>query len=223
MFVYAPTSFSLFSFSVNAVGHLGYATGDHPKNKSAKRLTVPWHDTLPGTDALSLLSWHTRTSPFIGREREMAELEEWALSEPAVRVKFVIAEGGEGKSRLGAEFAERMHKKKKWAAGLVKLRQKISFRMHRKGTLLVIDYPEEHVTELKELFKDLGELDNNSKLRILLLTRQNYSAWEEIIDTTGAHELCDATPLNLAPLDAASVGEIYNATAWPLRMPSKHG
>jgi len=159
----------------------------------------------------SLLSWHTRISEFAGRDDEMDKLKEWATSDYPVWVKFVVGDGGVGKSRLGAEFAKTMQKEN-WAAGFVDLRNAQAFPMKKAGTLLVIDYPEEHVSRVKELLKDLTHIGLDGRLRVLFLTRRSPDNWGEVISAANARNIVDTHPVTLGRLDVQSAKVVYDTT-----------
>ena len=103
----------------------------------------------------SLLSWRTYLSDFVGFDHQMDELSEWAMSPPQVSLKFMIGEGGTGKTRTAAEFARSLRAEDKWAAGFVDLRKPQSYELSKKGNLLIVDYPEEQQSAVAELLKDL--------------------------------------------------------------------
>jgi tetratricopeptide (TPR) repeat protein len=213
--MFTAVSVKLFSFnfgpSVTAIGKLGPGS-DSISEKQARKLFVPWQRLLPDQDLFSLLSWHTRLSEFAGREKEMGELRLWAESDYPVRVKFVVAEGGVGKSRLGAEFSEQM-KRKGWAAGFVNLRKANAFPMKRAGTLIVIDYPEEHIESVTELLKDLTTLGIDCKVRVLFLTRQSPSEWGERVSAANADNIVEKSYLALRRLSAKEAKTIYDSIA----------
>ena len=213
MFSLANITLFKFSFgpSVTAVGKLGWSGGEPTKSEIAQ-LNVPWQELQPDPTLFSLLSWHTRISEFAGREKEMDQLKEWVTSDLPVSVKFVVGEGGVGKSRFGAEFAERMQKDD-WAAGFVDPRKACAFPMHKAGTLLVIDYPEEHVKRVAELLKDLTQVGLDTRLRVLFLTRQTLDNWDETISSANANNIVDRYPVNLGRLDAQSATTVFNTTA----------
>lgn len=212
--MFSLVKFDIFSLgpSFTAIGINGWGKSNQSDPNAAAELIVPWQDLSPDAGVASLLSWQSqRNESFSGRDVELARLEEWAQSEPAVNIQFMVAEGGTGKSRLGAQFADNM-KSKGWAAGFVSLRFGRQYQMKAKGTLLVIDYPEEHETQIRELFKDLASLGTDHKIRVLLLTRRPLSNWYEIIEGTGAANLVQPRALNLERLNSQSALEIFNST-----------
>jgi hypothetical protein len=199
LFKYGPT--------ITAVGQIGSHKGE------ATDLVVPWQKLLPEQESVfSLLSWHAHISDFAGRDREIEHLTDWAKADHPVWVKFVIGDGGVGKSRLGAEFADSLQKAN-WTAGFVDLRHACSFKMSRAGTLLVIDYPEERTTEVREFLRDLTFCNPPSPLRVFFLTRQTPDKWEEIISGANARNIVDQNYLLLSRLQPADAKTIYDTTA----------
>jgi hypothetical protein len=204
---------TLFKFDfgpkVDAVLKLGWGQGE-PSRDQIEQLAVPWKPNPEG-ELFSLLSWHSRLSTFAGRDNEMNQLRKWATGNRSVRVKFVIGEGGVGKSRLGAEFAEEMQKKK-WAAGFVNLKKPQAYQMKKEGTLLVIDYPEEHINRVRELLDDLTKHRPDVRIRVLFLTRQPPENWDEIISSANARDIVDRQFTTLGRLDVKSSKIVYDST-----------
>ncbi|MBU0515946.1 MAG: ATP-binding protein, partial [Proteobacteria bacterium] len=167
-------SINLVSFkvgpSVTAIGQIGPVSAP-PSRENLEKLSVPWTELQQNTSPFQLLSWHNQISEFAGREKELEDLKAWAESNIRVSVKFVIGEGGAGKSRLGAEFAQRMGKRG-WAAGFISPKEPKYFEMKEGGTLLVIDYPEEHRSGVEEFLRYFVEKRPSEKIRVLFLTRQ---------------------------------------------------
>ncbi len=199
------------SVTFNAIGRIGGGQGEMSEASSTK-LEVPWHPLLPDQGLFPLLSWHSRVSEFAGRDTEMNRLTEWANAEPKVWVKFVVADGGIGKSRLGGEFAESLQKKD-WAAGFVDLHHDLDFTMAKAGTLLVIDYPEERTDKVTELLRDLTFCRPPSPLRVLFLTRQSPDKWEPVIAAANAKTIVDQNHFTLTRLQTQDAKTIYDSTA----------
>ncbi len=203
MFKVFEISFFNFNFgpSVTGIGQIGSSGGtDSPESVGA--LTVPWRNKMQKNPSpLSFLSWHTAISDFAGRDQKMEALEAWSVSEPSISVKFITGEGGVGKSRLGAEFAEYLDREE-WSAGFVDLRHAQSFPLKKKGTLLVVDYPEEHREEVGELLKDLAGLGEITRFRLLFLTRQKIEDWEEFVHDNRAVDFVDLYEGVRSPLDS---------------------
>ncbi|MBI5581651.1 MAG: ATP-binding protein, partial [Deltaproteobacteria bacterium] len=191
----APT-FSLITFK----------TGGHADQ--AIELDVPWHPLQANPSLFALLSWHTRASEFKGRDEQMAALKRWANDARAVSIRFVTGAGGVGKSRLAAEFASELQKDG-WAAGFVDLKEPKSYESHSKNILIVIDYPEENQEDTRELLRKLAPLRHEGRLRVLFLTRQEMSTWQNVIRDSRVETLVEMKPVHLSGIDAAAALEIY--------------
>jgi hypothetical protein len=177
---------------------------------SGKRenLTVPWQDLQPKAPVFALMSWHGRLSDFGGRNSEIKELKKWAASEPAVSVKFVTGCGGSGKSRFAAEFANLLQTQG-WAAGFVDLRKPVTLVLKEAGTLLVVDYPEESPHETGEFLRDLAELGQDARFRVLFLTRRTISHWESTIHDSRAAVLVDPAAIDLSPVSPPDAYDLF--------------
>jgi hypothetical protein len=135
-------------------------------------LPLPFHDLTETPRPISLLSWHTSLSRFVGRDLEMAALRKWANQPARISTKIISASGGTGKSRLAAEFAL-TQRKSGWSAGFVDLTKNCTYSASSTGALLIIDYPEEHPNSVQQLLSSLANAEYPNKLRILLLTRRD--------------------------------------------------
>jgi len=124
-------------------------------------------------------------------------------------VKFITGEGGVGKSRLAAEFATSL-KKKKWQAGFVDLRKSQQFPLKKEGTLLVIDYPEENRDGVEELLRDLTGSGKNGRLRVMFLTRQTIDNWMEFIHDSHASDIVDMVPIDLGRLEGPAAHKLFS-------------
>ena len=107
MFSVSPITLFKIQFgpTVNAIGRIGKGASEAVSLKPVD-LPIHWHKPQSNTYLFSLLSWHTRISEFCGRDKEIELLTEWVHSPLNVSIKFVSGQGGVGKSRLAAEFAE---------------------------------------------------------------------------------------------------------------------
>jgi tetratricopeptide (TPR) repeat protein len=195
--------------SITAIGHIGKNDAEAPASQPTN-LGVPWHDIVDNPSIFSLLSWHCKTSKFGGREKEISELYRWAMGSPNISIKFICGEGGTGKSRLAAEFAQSLHDNN-WEAGFINLRKKESFFINKEGTLLILDYPEENHGAVSELLKDIAMLSGKLRLRVLFLTRQNIDKWIETINLCNASDIVDMEPLLPGKLNNISAHMLYNS------------
>ena len=192
----------IFSPTVSALGGIG----PNPDRRSPRELEILWQAHQETPDYTSLLSWHCKLSEFAGRDREMQELSRWVSGPEPVSIKFVCGEGGTGKSRLAAEFAEEL-RQANWSAGFVDLRKSQCFPLRKAGTLLVVDYPEENRRAVLELLKDLAATGMEHRLRVLFLTRQHIDDWDEAIGDSNARSLADRVSVNLGRLNSAAAPE----------------
>lgn len=137
-------------------------------------LCVPWNPVaaIENPSPSQLLTWHGRLTPLIGRAPELAALQCWVGAPANVSIWILAGEGGIGKTRLAAEFAESLTRKK-WSAGFVDLARfndAASLTLDKR-TLLLVDYPEERPDQLDRLFDLLKRHTGPHKLRVALLTR----------------------------------------------------
>ncbi|HEB01647.1 MAG TPA: ATP-binding protein, partial [Nitrospirae bacterium] len=212
--MFSVVSLTLLKFqlapSVSAIGNIG---GASVTEGSVSKLQIPWHELKKHPTCFQLLSWHTRVSKFSGRDEEMAKLQKWAESDDAISVQFVIGDGGVGKSRLAAEFGKSLIESE-WSAGFVDLRNVSAFEMNKAGTLLIIDYPEEHGKPVEDLLADLAKLshDKVDRLRVLFLTRQEMSVWDDVVSRAKAEDIIETVPVQIGPLEAVSAHKLYCST-----------
>ena len=206
-------NFNLVSYSAASLGPTVTAVGScgPGSTEALQELTIPWRPPQPNSHAFALLSWHAALSRFAGRDPAVAELHEWAVKDQAVSIKFITGEGGVGKSRLAAEFASQLLGQN-WAAGFASLRKPQTFPMHRAGTLLIVDYPEEHPAGLAEMLRDLAELGLGLRLRVLVLSRRPFDEWTDTVYDNHAAELVDQRPMVLDHLDEEAAYTLFEST-----------
>ena len=193
--------------SVTGVAYTGPSAAAGAKPEPSE-LTIPWQDVVENPSEFALLSWHTKVSEFAGRDREMEELKKWANNDCAVSVKFVSGEGGVGKSRMAAEFAEELQKQD-WSAGFVGLQKSSSFPLKKNGTLLIVDYPEEHQDGVVELLRDLATLGDKEKVRLLFLSRRKIADWQDAIHLSKAQTLVDMKEVHIGSLEEISGYKLF--------------
>jgi tetratricopeptide (TPR) repeat protein len=182
---------------------------DHP----LVDLMLPWR-TQPqaGYELEWLLSWRARLTDLIGRQEERLDLLEWAEHESKISVRLIHGEAGSGKTRLSAEIAESL-REKHWAAGFIDLERPTAFQTGDKGTLLLVDYPEERRSAVRKLLVLLGRLEEPDKpLRLLLISRQSTAQWQPEISAAHA-SVSIAAPLELGALVETSPWALFCA-AW---------
>jgi hypothetical protein len=153
-------------------------------------LRVPWNPVaaIENPSPSQLLTWHGRLTPLVGREPELAALQRWVDSPANVSVWILAGEGGIGKTRLAAEFAESLVAKK-WSAGFVDLARftdAASLTLDKR-TLLLVDYPEERPDQLARLFDLLKRHTGPHKLRVALLTRSAPDVKKRLAERSATH------------------------------------
>ncbi len=193
----------------NFIGNLSLGGRGNPPEQPIK-LSIPWDDLQPTFDLFSVMRWSTRVSRFVGRDEEMAALRDWATGSQTVSAKFVVAPGGMGKTRLAAEFAQQMIGEK-WSAGFVRLNEPVSFYVSKHGLLLLVDYPEQHPKETRELLKNLSELGTDTRVRVLLLSRSDPDEWTDMLNEAHVRTKVDMQPLRLKPLRGEAAHELYTS------------
>ena len=212
-----------FGPTVTGVGHIGPGA---PNPAAAADLVVPWHPPQQAPDLFALLGWHAKLSDFGGRDDELAALGAWAADDRPISVKFVIGEGGVGKSRLAAEFASLLQRDE-WSAGFVDLRRPHDFQLKQAGSLLVVDYLEENRSAVGELLRDLAGLSSPDRLRVLFLTRRGFDDWQELIHDNNAAGIVNMSPVLVGRLEGPPAhaafcsvqeraGEIFGSVPLPL-------
>lgn len=129
---------------------------------AAPELPLPWRTKLqPGAGVFEYLQWRTALSPFGGRAEEIGTLLDWVEADRKISAKFLIGEGGTGKTRLAAELATKL-RDKGWAAGFPDFRTGNVYLAKKKGTLLIIDYPEEQLEGVRAIFSELSRLEEET-------------------------------------------------------------
>ncbi len=180
-----------------------------PAGPPPSALRLDFHETL-GSDPLAWLEWRGQLVPeLIGRESEFQNLKRWAeKGERGVRVRLVHGPGGAGKTRLAAEVANALRKKWQWQAGFTDLEQGFNFERGGRGTLVLVDYPEERRPQLRELLEGLHTRPKGERTRILLLSRRDAEFWQQEIDAARVTGFFDA-PIFLEPLEGAALSSLF--------------
>jgi len=147
-------------------------------------LSILWR--TPKADDFQLLKWDASITKLHGREQELQKLYQWATTGEPIQAKFIIGEGGAGKSRLAMELGKLLQNEG-WAAGKLDLDKEGEYALGEKGTLLIIDYPEENRENVRSFLKELGKAEDvGIPLRVLLLSRNNDDFWQNDLDESDA-------------------------------------
>ncbi|MGW2204783.1 tetratricopeptide repeat protein [Streptomyces sp. NPDC001774] len=168
-----------------------------------------WLRELPSR----MLNARRHVVPFVGREDDLTRLGEWRDTGPRLAVRWLHGPGGQGKTRLAAEFAARSR-----AAGW-----KVVAAFHgpdadpiREGTqrlgpaghtglLVVVDYADRwQVSALTWLLKNNLLHRTGVATRVLMVAR-TADAWPAVKGLLDEHQAGTSGHL-LAPLDGAAEG-----------------
>ncbi len=158
----------------------------------------------PDAPPSALLRAQSRAMPLIGRDKELARLESWALRDDLFGVRLVTGAAGQGKSRLARELGEHLA-----AAGwqVIEIRRTgpVSDALRRLGdrpSLLVVDYAETQADTVAELVEAMTDLDLFAAVRLLLLARGAGEWWTRLVSRSAIVEdlLASAGTLTLSSL-----------------------
>jgi tetratricopeptide (TPR) repeat protein len=177
-------------------------------------LTVEAFVPTPAARPSQLLDAANRVVRFTGRRRELADLTAWRDDDPAMAVRLVHGDAGQGKTRLAHRFAELSR-----ASGWITLRARpspdIAVRpvatddggLVTAGRILVVvdDADRWPLTDLLALLVD-RRLHGRPALRVLLLGRTPGNWWHGLTDRLDRSLGPPADTVELTPDDS---GETY--------------
>ncbi len=165
-------------------------------------------DPLPDViRPLDIYKYDSGAVRFVGREKEMEDIERFLVSPRPFAWWGIAAPGGAGKSRLAYELKKKLDAEGIWKTELVKDNLIIELpaysaeRLNEEypgPTLFIIDYAQQYAETIANWMTritadDFGR-DWNSRMRFLLLDRANGEketdapAWEEQIINNGAND-----------------------------------
>ncbi|NYZ20488.1 ATP-binding protein [Azospirillum oleiclasticum] len=152
---------------------------------------IAWDDDAlrVETGPLAWLTWTARLTPLLGREDEKRALLDWARTGGGVRFRFLVGEGGSGKTRLAHEVAfELAASDPLWAAGRVEADTPFPLDAGLRGCLLLVDYPEERRDAVRERLRQLAAApgDPARPVRVLFLSRRGADLWQDVVDEARA-------------------------------------
>ena len=163
-------------------------------------------------DLFSALRWdHGLAATLRGRDADLAAILDWADDGRAtVAARLVSGPGGAGKTRLAVEAARAL-RQRGWAAGLLRVGAEsgrvidAGDRAPGAGLFLIVDYPEERLSVVEGLLRDVADATHPPiPLRFLLVSRRGFADWEAqarlLRGRFGRQEV--ATPGPLSPEDA---------------------
>ena len=155
---------------------------------------------------LQLFRVDLRATTLVGREGDLAALEEWLASERLISVRCITGRAGAGKTRLGIELCERADRGG-WTAGFAQYGQFSHFVKYagdwrwNRPTLVIIDYAASLARDLRAWLEILARSEPQTgghKLRLLLLERhaeRGLGWWPDLMRTVS---FSDPAPDELA-------------------------
>jgi hypothetical protein len=131
-----------------------------------------------------LLSARYRLAPFVGRRGDLEELAGWRDAPDSVAVRLVHGPGGQGKTRLAAQFGA-MSLRSGWGVWTARWDAALppggsGLPTGPAGLLVIVDYAERwSLVDLLRLVVD-PRLQRHSPLRVLLLARPAGPWWQAV-------------------------------------------
>ena len=150
--------------------------------------------------------------PFAGRLGIIGELAGWLAAQEDSSVRLVFGPGGQGKSRLAAQFVR--HHAAAWAvwqarqaAPTTQGAAQLTVPANAPGLLVVVDYadrwPPSHLQALvSDLRAAASRLPGRQQLRVLLLARAAGFWWDALEQRLDADYALPAAAVRLTPLGA---------------------
>jgi tetratricopeptide (TPR) repeat protein len=183
--------------------------GGNASTSSKSGLNIPWDDDQDSINVFNMLRWSRCISDFKGRDTELMSLKKWVNSNKHISIQFLIGDGGTGKTRLAAQFAQKM-REKGWSSGFVSLKNECNVSLDEsKGVLIVIDYPEEHPDLVETLMNYLADFDTDGKLRVLFVTRHSKEKWINMLRDSHVSNRTEDDPITLENIEPDYLFVIY--------------
>lgn len=141
---------------------------------------IPYHvGALKSLDSLNRFSYKADNVSFIGREKEMAELNDFLDNHNKPFCWWaIIGPGGSGKSRLAYEFQKQLPLG--WHSYYLTTSDYERFfssnNLFAQKTLLIADYVQEYAKELGMWMERISEQHHSSPIRVLLIERNSNEA-----------------------------------------------
>jgi hypothetical protein len=155
-----------------------------------------------------LLAARHQVVPFYGRSQELAWLRDWCEGPTlGVSARLVHAPGGQGKSRLAAQFGDACTRAG-WTVAVVRHRSETAaagggdqqLAVYERGLVLIVDYAERW--PLQDLLTLLRQHQTvmSPRLRVLLLARPAGGWWQSLAYQLNTINIDDVERWELAPL-----------------------
>ncbi|RSN53536.1 hypothetical protein DMH01_38150 [Amycolatopsis sp. WAC 04182] len=143
----------------------------------------------PVRSPAALLTAHRAVLPFRGRDEVLSELHAWAKG-PGIGMWLLYGQGGQGKTRLAHEFANRLRDEDQawttiWLNSAADATSIGVLAALSSATLVVVDYAENRAEQLTALFTALARVSPAVTVKVLLLARTAGAWWDEVIATGG--------------------------------------
>jgi len=155
-----------------------------------------------------LLSARHQVVPFYGRDDELARLRNWRKRLTlGVSVRLVYAPGGQGKTRMAAQFAE-ASTLEGWTVAVVRHRSETAaagggdqqLAVYKRGLVLIVDYAERWPLQDMVTLLRQHQAASSAPLRVLLLARPAGGWWRSLAYQLGKANIDDIGQWELAPL-----------------------
>jgi tetratricopeptide (TPR) repeat protein len=148
-----------------------------------------------------LLSSSVETVPFAGRTQELEQLARWLNESTSTSVTLMHATGGQGKSRLAAQFA-RMCRDWGWDAWYASCgnygARLLTAPRETRGVVVVVDYADRW--SVKELFRLVEDMLTAAPARVLLLARSADLWWTALRSRLDSELSIPSDTMQLRPL-----------------------
>lgn len=153
--------------------------------------------------------------PLLGRDNELARLEQWCLRDDDFDVRILTGAAGQGKTRLARELASLLEARR-WHTQVVAPTApgaQTVLALPPVPTLLVVDYAETRSEQLLAMLDALLEHGVHERVRVLLLARTAADWWRALHARNAdiGELLADATVQAIEPLadDRDAVNRLF--------------
>jgi len=170
----------------------------------------------------SPLNFRSRATPFLGREKELAQINAFLVTPELFRWQSVHGPGGVGKSRLALEFCLSLDA---WSAGFLPpgngFEKEWNHWSPERPTLIVIDDLEQRTSEAKAILQtmSLKEQVLEQPVRVLLLGREKSKNLEKILSVdpfdweSHFESSCYGPAIALGPVSSVEAERIIHGIA----------